>query len=63
MSVSSSSNDETLSGETLINAVRAQVEYYFSKENLQSDVYLNSLMDAQNSVPLSAIMKVYLSIV
>ena len=58
MSAANASIDEVLTDEALVNAVRAQVEYYFSKENLQSDVYLNSLMDAQNSVPLSAIMNV-----
>ena len=58
MSTTTTSNDEVLTGEALVNAVRAQVEYYFSKENLQTDVYLNSLMDAQNSVPLNAIMNV-----
>ena len=47
-----------LTGEALVNAVRLQVEYYFSKDNLQSDAYLNSLMDAQNSAPLNAVMKV-----
>ncbi len=40
-----------------IEAVRKQIEYYFSKENLQSDVYLTSQMDAQMSVPISIVMK------
>jgi hypothetical protein len=56
------SADESLSGEALTIAVRHQVEYYFSRENLQSDAFLNSLMDAQNSVPLSAVMKVRFSL-
>lgn len=37
--------------------MRKQIEYYFSKENLQSDVYLTSQMDAQMSVPISVVMK------
>eukprot|EP01038_Epipyxis_sp_PR26KG_P007194 gene7194-9812_t len=43
--------------EELIEAVRKQIEYYFSKENLQTDAYLNSQMDAQMSVPISVVMK------
>lgn len=43
--------------EALMDAVRNQVEFYFSKENLQSDTYLMKLMDANMSAPLSAIMK------
>lgn len=42
----------------LLEAVRKQVEYYFSKENLQSDVYLTSQMDAQMTVPIAVVMKV-----
>ena len=34
------------------------MEYYFSKENLQSDVYLTSQMDAQMTVPIAVVMKV-----
>ena len=34
------------------------MEYYFSKENLQSDAYLTSQMDANMSVPISVVMKV-----
>lgn len=41
----------------LVDAVRKQIEYYFSKENLQSDAYLTSQMDAQMSVPISVVMK------
>jgi La domain len=44
--------------EQLIDAVRKQVEYYFSKENLQSDAYLTSQMDANMSVPIAVVMKV-----
>jgi hypothetical protein len=42
----------------LIEAVKKQVEYYFSKENLQSDPYLTSQMDAQMQVPIAVVMKV-----
>ena len=42
----------------LLEAVRKQVEYYFSKENLQSDRYLVSIMDANKAVDISAIMNV-----
>lgn len=42
----------------IMDAVRRQIEYYFSKENLQNDKYLASQMDAQMSVPIAVIMKV-----
>lgn len=42
--------------EQLLVAVRSQIEYYFSKDNLRSDVYLLSQMDSQNSVPLATVM-------
>lgn len=41
----------------MIDAVRKQIEYYFSKENLQSDIYLTQQMDANMSVPISVVMK------
>lgn len=41
----------------LIVAVRKQIEYYFSKENLQQDAFLTSHMDASMSVPISVVMK------
>jgi hypothetical protein len=41
----------------LLAAIRRQVEYYFSKENLQSDAFLVSKMDANLSVPISVVMK------
>ena len=44
--------------ELLKEAVRKQVEFYFSKDNLQTDAYLVKLMDENLSVPISAIMKV-----
>ncbi len=46
------------SSEDHIEAVRKQIEYYFSKENLQNDPYLASQMDANKSVPLATIMRV-----
>lgn len=45
------------SSEELVVAVRRQIEYYFSKENLQQDAYLTSHMDANMSVPISFVMK------
>lgn len=56
-----STANELESGQQLIEAVRKQVEYYFSKENLQSDPYLTSQMDASMSVPISVVMKVLMS--
>lgn len=44
--------------EQLMDAVRKQVEYYFSKENLQSDAYLTSHMDANMTVAIATVMKV-----
>jgi hypothetical protein len=41
----------------LLEAVKNQIEYYFSKENLLNDAFLTSQMDAQMSVPISVIMK------
>lgn len=37
--------------------IKKQIEYYFSKENLSNDTFLQSQMDAQFSVPLSIIIK------
>lgn len=45
--------------EQLMEAVRKQVEYYFSKENLQSDAYLTSHMDANMTVAIATVMKVH----
>jgi hypothetical protein len=42
----------------LVEQVKNQVEYYFSTENLQSDPFLSSQMDAQMCVPISIVMKV-----
>ena len=44
----------------LIEAVRKQIEYYFSKENLMNDSFLISQMDANNTVPIAVVMKVYI---
>lgn len=46
-----------LTGVALVNAVRKQVEFYFSKENLQHDPFLTSQMDAHMSVPIATVMK------
>lgn len=46
-----------LDRESTLLAVRKQVEYYFSKENLLSDVYLTSQMDASNSVSIAVVMR------
>src|SRR3546814_19247750 len=42
----------------LLAAIRRQVEYYSSKENLQSDAFLVSNMDATMSVPINVVIKV-----
>eukprot|EP00604_Paraphysomonas_vestita_P001570 CAMPEP_0174821964 /NCGR_PEP_ID=MMETSP1107-20130205/11757_1 /TAXON_ID=36770 /ORGANISM="Paraphysomonas vestita, Strain GFlagA" /LENGTH=724 /DNA_ID=CAMNT_0016039671 /DNA_START=13 /DNA_END=2184 /DNA_ORIENTATION=- len=42
--------------ESLAIAVRTQVEYYFSKDNLRTDAFLQANMDAQNAVPLATVM-------
>lgn len=39
------------------NSIRRQVEYYFSKDNLVKDTYLQGLMDAEGYVPLAEIAK------
>ena len=41
-----------------IAAVVKQVEYYFCKENLQSDAFLTSHMDANMTVAIAVVMKV-----
>lgn len=50
---------KNLSPQQLSEAVRRQIEYYFSKENLQTDAYLVSQMDAVLSVPVSVVLKVF----
>lgn len=42
-------------GEQLRTALRQQLEYYFSKENLSHDVYLLTQMDSEQYVPISTI--------
>jgi hypothetical protein len=42
----------------LLDSVRRQIEYYFSKDNLLNDKFLASHMDANMSVPIAVIMKV-----
>jgi len=44
-----------LEGEALKEAVKKQIEYYFSKENLQGDAYLVSQMDSQLYVPIAVV--------
>lgn len=56
-SPTSSSGSPAASPSHLLDAVRKQVEYYFSKENLASDSYLVSQMDSSMSVPISVILK------
>jgi len=41
----------------LLDALRKQVEYYFSQQNLQSDAYLTSQMDANMTCPIAVVMK------
>jgi la-related protein 1 len=47
--------DAALEPMALISMVAAQLEYYFSIENLCKDMYLRSHMDSQGWVPLSVI--------
>ena len=44
--------------EELLESVRKQMEFYFSKENLMTDSFLVSQMDINKSVPISVVMKV-----
>lgn len=41
--------------ESLIGAIRWQVEYYFSVENLVKDVYLRNLMNGEGFVAVSKV--------
>lgn len=44
-----------LEGQELKDAIRKQIEYYFSRENLSQDAYLVSQMDNDLLVPLSVV--------
>jgi len=44
-----------LEGEELQQAILTQIEYYFSAQNLPSDVFLLSKMDSDHFVPVSLI--------
>jgi hypothetical protein len=46
-----------LSEAQTLEAVRKQVEYYFSAENLRQDAFLRSQMDAESSCSIDVIMK------
>ncbi|KAJ1628962.1 hypothetical protein T492DRAFT_134326 [Pavlovales sp. CCMP2436] len=45
----------TLEGDELLAAIRKQVEYYFSRENLASDAYLVQHMNSQMFVPIAVV--------
>jgi len=63
ISFQSNSNDEQnynepeIITEEHLDAIKKQIEYYFSKENLQNDAFLASQMDANKSVSIAVIMK------
>ncbi|KAK0416859.1 hypothetical protein QR680_012721 [Steinernema hermaphroditum] len=45
----------SFNAETLKDYVRKQIEYYFSKDNLQKDFFLRRKMDSEGFLPLSLI--------
>ena len=45
-------------GEELKAAIKKQLEYYFSRENISKDAYLVSQMDSQMYVPIAVIQQV-----
>jgi hypothetical protein len=45
-------------GPALLDALKKQLEFYFSKENLANDTYLVSQMNSQHYVPISTILEV-----
>lgn len=45
--------------EALMGALCWQVEYYFSVENLVSDMYLRNLMDAEGFVAVSKVLYLF----
>jgi len=46
---------QKLEGEELVNALRKQLEFYFSRQNLPTDAYLRSQMDARHFVSIDII--------
>ncbi|CAM9691157.1 unnamed protein product, partial [Discosporangium mesarthrocarpum] len=46
---------QSLEGKSLLSALKMQVEFYFSRQNLQTDGFLVSQMNAQMCVPVSVI--------
>ena len=46
----------TLEGPELLAAIKVQIEYYFSPQNLANDTYLAAQMDPDSYVPLNVIM-------
>jgi hypothetical protein len=55
ISAEGSSQKTELTGETLTQAIRKQVEFYFSPSNLSVDKFLVSQMDPQMFVPIQVI--------
>jgi hypothetical protein len=45
-------------GPALLDALKKQVEFYFSKDNLATDAYLVSQMNGSHFVPISTILEV-----
>eukprot|EP01135_Chromosphaera_perkinsii_P002930 Nk52_evm41s230 gene=Nk52_evmTU41s230 len=48
---------EKLTGDELVQALKKQLEYYFSRENMSQDVYLVSQMNSDLYVPIATIAK------
>jgi hypothetical protein len=45
----------TYTGDQIIQYVKRQIEYYFSEENLETDIFLRRKMDPSGYIPLSVI--------